>query len=154
MNKKYFNLIFSALFLAAISLAMTSCGDDDDDDVENPGNSGTKSELAGKWYVDVTTTAYTTSIPEAQDYYNHEETEYGNGAYWEFTDTKVTVHDPNDLANNTSVKYSYNKAKRTITIAGSLTYTVEELTDDEMCLKNTTSNGNFTTTTTIEFTKD
>ncbi len=153
MNKKYFNLIFSALFLAAMSFVMTACGDDDDEP-ENPGNSTTNSELVGKWDIDVTTTAYTTSIPEAQDYYNHEETEYGNGAYWEFTASKVTVHDPNDLANNTAAKYTYDKSKRTITIGGSLVYKVEKLTDDEMRLKNVTSDGNFSITTTIEFTKD
>ncbi len=88
-----------------------------------------------------------------QDYYDHEEVEYGDGSYWEFTSSKLTVHDMGDLANSKPVKYTYNESSKELKIAGSMTYTVKKLTNSEMILVMDTSDANFGVKTTIEFQK-
>ena len=146
---KNFLRISGLAIIAIFALSLTSCKSDDE-----PSNGGSSSsELVGTWYVDQTTTEYYTNIPEATDYYNRTEVEDGDGAYWEFTPTKVTVHDPNDLANNKPISYSYNSSKKELSISG-LTYTVKKLTSTTLILYTDFSDGNFGEKVTIEFTKE
>ena len=135
--------------IAIFVVSLTSCKSDDE-----PSDGGSaSSELVGTWYVDQTTTEYYTTVPEATDYYNHTEVEDGDGAYWEFTSSKVTVHDPNDLANNKPVSYSYNSSKKELSIS-CLTYRVKKLTSSTLVLYPDFSDGNFGEKVTIEFTKE
>ena len=108
--------------------------------------------MVGIWYIDQTTYEYYTTIPEAADYYNRTEIEPGNGAYWEFTTSKVTVHDPNDLANNQSISYNYNPSKKELSIMG-LTYTVKKLNSSTLVLYTDFTDGNFGQKITLEFSK-
>ena len=87
-----------------------------------------------------------------KDVYNRTEIEPGDGAYWEFTSSKVTVHDPNDLANNKAVGYNYNKSKKELSIAG-LTYHIKQLTSSKMTLYAEFEESNFGEKITIEFSK-
>lgn len=146
--RKFLRLSFLVVF-AIMSLSLNSCKNDDD---EPSDNGSASSELVGTWYVDQTTTEYYTSIPEAQDYYNRTEVEDGDGAYWVFTSSKVTVHDPNDLANNKPVSYSFNSSKKELSISG-LTYTVKKLTSSSLVLYTDFSDSNFGEKVTIEFSK-
>lgn len=153
---KKFNSFILSLLLGAMALAFNSCGGDDDEPGDpSTGNPSTsKSELVGNWYIEKTTTYYFTTIPEAQGYYNHEEVDYGQGEYWEFTDKTVTVHDSSDLMNGKPVNYTYNKSNKTLSIAGSLTYTVDNLTTNEMTLSFESSDGKFGVKTVIDFEKE
>ncbi len=131
-------------------LSLAACGGDDDNDEPQ---SGSKSEIVGTWDVDKTTTMYYTSIPEAADYYNREEVEYGDGSYWVFTSSKLTIYDSNDVADGSAVKYTYNKSKGELTIAGALTYKVKKLTASDLTLYLDSSDGQFGMSTTIELSK-
>ena len=132
-----------------LALALNSCKEDDE-----PSNDGDSinSEVVGTWYVDKSTYQYYTTIEEMKDFYDRTEVEPGDGAYWEFTSSKVTVHDPNDLANNKAVAYKYNKSKKELSIAG-LTYQVKKLTSSKMTLYAEFEESNFGERITIEFSK-
>ena len=136
-----------------MSFGLTACGSDngDDDVPDNPGNNDSK--IVGAWEIVKTTTKYYTTVPEAQDYYNREEAEDGDGSYWEFTSSKVTVHDVSDLADSKPVNYSYNESKGELVISGMITYKVTKLTKDAMTLFDDTTDGQFGIATTIEFVK-
>ena len=139
--------------LVRMSFGHTACGSDngDDDVPDNPGNNDSK--IVGAWEIVKTTTKYYTTVPEAQDYYNREEAEDGDGSYWEFTSSKVTVHGASDLADSKAVNYNYNESKGTLTITGLLIYKVTKLTKSAMTLVHDTSDGQFGMTATIEFVK-
>lgn len=148
--KKYLYLLMMGL-LSAMSICLTACGGDDDEPDSN--NNGSKSKIVGIWEITQTTTKYYSKIPEMQDYYDREEVEYGDGSYWEFSSSKLTVHDMADLADSKPVKYTYNESAKELKIAGTMTYTVKKLTNSEMILVMDTSDANFGVKTTIEFQK-
>ena len=83
--------------------------------------------------------------------HNSEDTEYGDGAYWEFTPAKLTVHDSTDLANGKPINYTYNESTKTLSISGFNIYKVTKLTSSEMTLSASSTAGQFSTTTIIEF---
>ncbi len=148
--KKYLYLLMMGLF-ASMALCLTACGGDDDEP-DSPDN-GNKSKIVGIWEISQTTTKYYSKIPEMQDYYDHEDVEYGDGSYWEFTSSKLTVHDAGDIANSKAVKYTYNESTKELKIAGTITYTVKKLTNSQMTLVFDSSDANFGIKTTIEFHK-
>lgn len=147
--KQAFNFSIIML-LTVVSMSVVSCSDSDK---EPSGGSG-KSELAGIWYIEQTTNEYYTTIPEAAEYYNRTDIQYGDGEYWEFTSSKMTVHDSNDLADDKPVNYTYNARKKELSIAGMITYTVKTLTSTRMVLYADSSDGNFGHKVTIEFSKE
>lgn len=146
--KKFFRLSLMAI-VALVSLSLSSCKNDDD---EPSSGESTNSKLTGIWYIDQTTYEYYTNIPEAADYYNRTEVEPGDGAYWEFTASKVTVHDPSDLANNKPVSYTYNSSKKELSIMG-LKFQVKKLNSSNMVLYSDDTDGKFGQKVTIEFSR-
>ena len=149
--KKYLYTIMMAM-LPVLSWSLSSCGSDGDDDIDD-NQSGSKSELVGTWDIEKTTTKYYTTVAEAADYYNREEVEDGDGAYWVFTSSTLTVYDDNDVADGAAVKYTYDKSSGELKIAGALTYKVKKLNSSSMTLFMDSSDGQFGISTTIEFAK-
>lgn len=147
--RKYLWVVMTIL-LTSLMLGLTACSSDDDP--ENP-DDGVTSEIVGRWEVSVVTTKYYTTIPEAQDYYYREEVDYGTGEYWDFTSSKLTIHDENDLMNGKAVKYSYNKKKGELSVSGGSMYKVKKLTSNSLILTLDSSDGQFGISTTIEFIK-
>ena len=137
------------IIIAIVSLSLSSCKNDDNEPLAGDSNN---SKLIGIWYVEQTTYEYYTTNPDLADYYNRTEIEPGDGSYWEFSSSQVTVHDPNDLANNYPVNYKYNSTKKELSIIG-LTYTVKKLTSSTMVLYYDTKDSNFGQRVTIEFSK-
>lgn len=149
--KKY--LYVAMAFFALMCVGLTACGSDNDDNDGPDDPSNNDSKIVGVWEIVKTTTKYYTTVPEAQDYYNREEVEDGDGSYWEFTSSKLTVHDAKDLADLKPVNYNYNESKGELSITGLLTYKVTKLTKSAMTLVHDSSDGQFGITTTIEFVK-
>ena len=116
MKKIYSMMMMLAMMVAALNF--TACGSDDDNE-----NEGGSSALIGKWDV-VQTVHYYDSESEVDD---------GNGAYWEFTANKLTVHDSKDLMNGKPCDYTYSNGKLSIT--GMSIYNVIELTSEKMVLR-------------------
>lgn len=56
--------------------------------------------------------------------------------------------------NGKPVNYTYNKSNKTLSIAGSMTYTVDNLTTNEMTLSFESSDGKFGVKTVIDFEKE
>lgn len=121
---------------------------DSDPDSDNDSDS-----VEGKWAISKIITQRYTFIPELQNAYNDEEVKYGNGEYWEFTSTKVTVHDPSDLMNGKPINYTFNKATNELSISGWVTYNVTQLTSRQMTLEWDTNDGQFGERNIMEFTK-
>lgn len=133
------------------TLALVSCGGDDD----TPDNPAEESSLVGNWYLTKSTTEYYTTIPELIEMgFNRVEVEEGQGEYWAFTASTVTVHDDQDLMDGQAVKYTYDKSAHKLTIGGALKYDVVTLTSDEMILELTTEDENYGQTVTLEFEKE
>lgn len=121
---------------------------DSDPDSDNDSDS-----VEGKWAISKIITQRYTFIPELQNAYNDEEVKYGNGEYWEFTSTRVTVHDPSDLMNGKPINYTFNKATNELSISGWVTYNVTQLTSRHMTLEWDTNDGQFGERNIMEFTK-
>lgn len=139
-------------FLSVLVIALcclTSCGgDDDESNNDEPGMPGSKSELVGVWDVIQTTTTQWITVIGSEN----TTVDPGNGAYWEFTERTVTIHDPIDLANNETVNYTYDAKNKTISIS-SFTYHITSLTENTMTLEMTISDENAGQSTKIEFRK-
>lgn len=128
---------------------VTEPDDDDDDEPNIPGPSA--SSIVGNWKVVRTTTKRYFLIPEMKDY-NSESVSEGNGEYWEFTSTKLTIHDPADLMNGTPVSYVYNKENGTLSVnAISSPYQVTELTSQRLTLESDSHDDTAGVTVIIEF---
>ena len=112
--------------MAVFSLAFVSCSDDDDE------KTGSSSELVGTW--DIINTIY---------YYDGlgSDTEDGNGAYWVFTENKLTVHDSEDLMNGKSVDYIYDNNSKELKVSGFPIYKVTELTNTTLVMRAETIGG-------------
>lgn len=146
--KKYLYLLMSC-FCISMSLCLASCGSDDEPSDGN-GNA-TNSKLIGEWEFVKGVTEYYTTIPEAQDYYNREEVEYGEGEYWEFTADKLIIHDPADALDGITQSYTFDEAKQEIRFSGiNLPYKVVALTSNKLTLEANTTDGNFG----MKFTQD
>ena len=122
--KKHLRLMAFAM-MAVFSLTFASCSSDDD-------NKGSSSELVGTWDV-VKTTYYYDGLGS--------DTEDGNGAYWVFTENKLTVHDPEDLMNGKSVDYIYDSNSKELKVAGFPIYKITELTSSTLVLRADIING-------------
>ncbi|MBR4553668.1 MAG: lipocalin family protein [Bacteroidaceae bacterium] len=118
--KKYLSLIAFAM-MAVVSLSLTGCGSDDDDDVSTG-----SSELVGTWDMQTITSYYAGESPEVENPVD---------AYWVFTADKLTVHDKTDLANGQSVNYTYNSSSKELSIVGYPLYTVTELTKSTLVIR-------------------
>lgn len=118
--KKYLSFMVFAM-MTVFSLIFVSCSSDDD-------NNGSSSELVGTW--DVVNTTY---------YYEDEslgsDTEDGNGAYWVFTENKLTVHDSEDLMNGKSIDYIYDSNSKELKISGFPIYKVTKLTSSTLVMR-------------------
>ena len=114
--------------MAVFSLAFVSCSDDDDE------NTNSTSELVGTWDVVKTTYYY-------DDKNLDSDIEYGNGAYWVFTENKLTVHDPEDLMNGRSIDYIYDNNSKELRISGFPIYKVTELTNTTLVMRAETIGG-------------
>jgi hypothetical protein len=130
MKKLYSTIMLLAMMVAALSL--TSCGGDDD----NGDGGGSNSSLVGTW-----------EIVQGVYYVEGEEPEYedGNGAYWVFTNNKITVHDPTDVLNGHSVDYTYSGGK--LNVGGYSIYTVTELTSSKLVIRSEAIYGSYNVTT-------
>ena len=126
MKKLYSSIMLLAMMVAALGLI--ACGDDDEDD----GGNGNSSSLVGTW-----------DIVRAVYYVEGEEPEYedGNGAYWVFTNNKITVHDPTDVLNGYSVDYTYSGGK--LNVGGYSIYTVTELTSSKLVIRSEAIYGSY-----------
>ena len=134
-------------------IGFTACGNDDEPENPAEGTGAATSSIVGKWEITKTTYKYYTTIPEMQQYYEREEVEEGNGEYWEFTASKLIVHDPSDLLNGKAMNYTYNEKNGELKITGALTYNVTKLTSSSMTAKLESSDENYGTIVTIEFKK-
>ena len=104
-----------AMMFATLSFA--ACSSDDDE------NDNGSYALIGTW-----------DIVQSVHYYGDDsEIENGNGAYWEFTANKLTVHDLEDLMNGKPCDYTYSNGK--LSVIGISIYTVTELTSEKMVLR-------------------
>ena len=118
--KKYLSLI-AFVMMAVVSLSLTACRDDDDDD-----NVGSTSELVGTWDI-VNKTSYSTGeSPKVKS---------GDGAYWVFTADKLTVHDSEVWANGKSFDYSYDSSSKELYIDGDLFFHVTALSKSSLTLR-------------------
>ena len=91
--------------MAVVSLSLTACGDDDDDD-----NVGSTSELVGTWEI-INKTLYSTTGESKI-------VESGDSAYWVFTADKLTIHNSENLAYGNSFGYAYNSSSKELYIDG------------------------------------
>lgn len=108
-------MMMLAMMVAALSF--TACSSDDDE------NKGGSSALIGTW-----------DVVQSVHYYDSEsEVDDDNGAYWEFTANKLTVHDSKDLMNGKPCDYTYSNGKLSVT--GISIYMVTELTSEKMVLR-------------------
>ena len=115
MKKIYSMMMMLAMMVAALNF--TACSSDDDE------NESGSSALIGTW-----------DVVQAVNYYGSESmVEDGNGAYWEFTANKLTVHDSEDLMNGKPCDYTYSNGK--LSVIGISIYTVTELTSEKMVLR-------------------
>ena len=113
--KKIYSMMMLAMMVAAVSF--TACSSDDDE------NESGSSALIGTW-----------DLVQAVHYYDNESSvEDGNGAYWEFTANKCTVHDPRDEMDGIPCDYTYSNGK--LSIFGVPIYMVTELTSEKMVLR-------------------
>lgn len=117
--KKYLSFIAFTM-MAVFCLTLVSCSDDDDE------NNNSSSGLVGTWDV-VNTTYYYDGLGS--------DTEDGNGAYWVFTESKLTVHDPEDLMNDKSVDYTYDNDSKELKVSGFPIYKVTELTSTTLIMR-------------------
>ena len=115
MKKIYSTFMMLAMMVAALSF--TACGSDDDE------NENGSSALIGTWEI----------VQSVHYYGNESEVENDNGAYWEFTANKLTVHDSTDSMNGKPSDYTYSNGK--LNIIGMSFYMVTELTSEKMVLR-------------------
>lgn len=100
-------------------------------------------EIIGEWEIESTTTQY---------YYgtllqgNEELVQPGNGAYWEFTSSKVTMYTGSGTVKNGPTKYVYNAGSGVLTIGSTNAYKVVSLTDRKMTLTNEVLQGEYSAT--------
>ena len=128
---------FYGLVVRAVSLA--SYRDDvDKEDGNNDASNSSSSQLIGNWVVQKSTTYYSDG--------NREE-EIGKGAYWIFSETKVTMHDEKELFDGESLNYTYNANSRKLSIdIGSsfkLTYTVKTITGTSLVIQSEVLDGSY-----------
>lgn len=115
--------------IRAVSLGLYS-DDSDEEDGNDDASSSNSSQLIGKWVVQKVTTYYSDGGKEEEN---------GNGAYWVFTATKVTMYDEEEIFHGESLSYTYDSESGKLKIDTGLpikrTFTVQTLTGTKLVVK-------------------